>query len=79
MVPLKMGEPATLDPKLYNRLTRFLHTGIEVPKYYPGCWTSHKYFDEDKLTVLNEIYATNPANVEVVNIILKVCMLIYSC
>lgn len=66
-----MTEPATLDPKLCNRLKRFLYTGNEVPKYYPGCWTSHKYFEADKLTVINEAFEGGVNNIEVINIILK--------
>ncbi|XP_075987937.1 RNA-binding protein RO60-like isoform X2 [Anticarsia gemmatalis] len=66
-----MTEPAVLDPQLCNRITRFLHTGNEVPKYYPGCWSSHKYFEADKLTALNEALEGGVDNVEVVNIILK--------
>ncbi|CAK1599513.1 unnamed protein product [Parnassius mnemosyne] len=64
-------ESAALDPKLRNRLTRFLHLGNEVPKYYPGCWTSHKYFEVDKLQAINEAFENGTDNVEVVNIILQ--------
>lgn len=67
-----MVEPVALDPKLCNRLTRFLHTGNEVPKYYPGCWSSHKYFESDKLPVISEAFEAGVDNLEVVNIILKV-------
>ncbi|KAF9416728.1 hypothetical protein HW555_006041 [Spodoptera exigua] len=52
-----MGEP-TLEPELTNRLTRYLHTGNEFPRYYPGCWTTHKYFDEDKLPACQDGYYT---------------------
>ncbi|CAH0699234.1 unnamed protein product [Spodoptera exigua] len=67
-----MGEP-TLEPELTNRLTRYLHTGNEFPRYYPGCWTTHKYFDEDKLPVLPQITEIHPGNTEAVDIILKAC------
>ncbi|CAG4926085.1 unnamed protein product [Colias eurytheme] len=66
-----MTASSTLDPKLRNRLTRYLHTGNEIPRYYPGCWTTHKYYELDKLPALNEVFETDPNNVEVVNIILK--------
>lgn len=69
-----MTEPANvavLDPKLCNRLTRFLHTGNEVPKYYPGCWSSHKYFEAEKLTAINEAFDAGVNNTQVVDIILK--------
>ncbi|XP_059054148.1 RNA-binding protein RO60-like [Achroia grisella] len=65
-----MSTPS-LDPVLHNRLTRYIHTGNEVPTYFPGCWTSHKYFEADKLTVLNEALADGANNVEVVNVILQ--------
>lgn len=65
-------EPTTLDPSILNRLTRFLHLGNEVPKYFPGCWTSHKYFEIDKLQAINEAFEGGANNVEVVNVILKV-------
>lgn len=52
---------------------RYLHTGVEVPKYYPGCWTSHKYFEEDKLKAVDEAFLKNKDDVEVVNLIVKVC------
>lgn len=70
-----MGEP-TLEPELTNRLTRFLHTGNEFPRYYPGCWTTHKYFEEDKLPVLPQIVEIHPGNTEAVEIILKVIFII---
>lgn len=72
-----MTEPS-LDPKLRNRLLRYVHSGNEVPRYYPGCWSSHKYFEEDKLQAINEALAANPNNVEVVNVILKVSNFIFS-
>ncbi|KAL0895976.1 hypothetical protein ABMA27_011970 [Loxostege sticticalis] len=65
-----MAQP-TLDTNVRNRLTRYLHTGNEVPKYFPGCWTSHKYFEADRLTALNDALANGMNNVEVVNVILK--------
>ncbi|XP_047037847.1 RNA-binding protein RO60-like [Helicoverpa zea] len=68
-----MTEPARLEPELRNRLTRYLHTGNESPRYYPGCWTTQKYFEEDKLPVINDIMALHQGNTEVVNIILKAC------
>lgn len=67
-----MTEPVPLDPKLRNQLTRYIHTGREVPKYYPGCWFSHKYFKEDKLQALNVALENRANNVEVVEILLKV-------
>lgn len=66
-----MAEP-NLDSNVRNRLTRYLHTGNEIPKYFPGCWKSHKYFEVDRLTALNDALANGMNNVEVVNIILKV-------
>lgn len=63
-----------LDPKLRNRITRYLHTGNETPKYYPGCWTSH-YFEADKLKAIDEALGNGQNNVEVVDIILKVYFL----
>lgn len=65
-----MTEPANLDPSLRNRLLRYIHTGNEVPKYYPGCWSSHNYFDAEKLPALNEALET-PHGLEVVKIILQ--------
>lgn len=70
-----MAQP-TLDTNVRNRLTRYLHTGNEVPKYFPGCWTSHKYFEADRLTALNDALANGMNNVEVVNVILKVIHLL---
>lgn len=67
-----MTASSTLDPKLRNRLARYLHTGNEIPIYYPGCWTTHKYFEADKLPALNEALEVDTSNVEVVSIILKV-------
>lgn len=67
-----MTDPVPLDPKLRNQLTRFVHTGREIPKYYPGCWLSHKYFEEDKLQALNEALQNRANNVEVVEVLLKV-------
>ncbi|KAG6465384.1 hypothetical protein O3G_MSEX015118, partial [Manduca sexta] len=66
-----MTEATPLDPMLVNRVLRYLHTGNEAPKYFPGCWSSHKYFEADKLPALNEVLANSPNNVEIVNIILK--------
>ncbi|CAG9783196.1 unnamed protein product [Diatraea saccharalis] len=60
-----------IDSGVRNRITRYLHTGNEVPKYFPGCWSSHKYFELDRLTALNEVLANGMKNVEVVHIILK--------
>lgn len=67
-----MTETTGLDPTLRNRLLRYIYTGNELPKYYPGCWSTNKYFEENKLTVLNEAFSYDSNNVEVVNIILKV-------
>ncbi|CAK1548205.1 unnamed protein product [Leptosia nina] len=66
-----MTESTALDPKLRNRFTRYLHNGTEQPIYYPGCWTSHKYFEADGLPVLSEIFRIQPNNTEVVKIIVK--------
>ncbi|KAJ2946589.1 hypothetical protein O0L34_g12644 [Tuta absoluta] len=63
--------PPTLDRQLRNQLERFLHTGNEVPKYYPGCWASHKYFTVDKLQTVNIALANGTCNLEVVETILK--------
>lgn len=60
----------TLDPKLRNRITRYLHTGNEMPKYYTGCWTSH-YFGADKLGAIDEALVNGRNYLEVVDIILK--------
>lgn len=76
---MTMAEPTPLEPELSNRLTRYLHTGNEVPKYFPGCWTTHKYFEDDKLPVIRQIMELHPGNVEVVNIILKVIMACSNC
>lgn len=61
-----------LDPQFQTRLKRFLHLGLEEPKYFPGCWSSHKYFELDKLNVINEALEVNNNNVEIVKIILEV-------
>ncbi|CAB3255436.1 unnamed protein product [Arctia plantaginis] len=66
-----MTAPPAISPKLCNRLKRYLHTGNELPKYYPGCWTSHKYFEADRLPVIDEILRGGVSNVEVVNIIVQ--------
>lgn len=68
-----MTASPSLDPKLRNRITRYLHTGNEVPKYYPGCWTSH-YFEADKLKAIDEALENGQNNLEVVDIILKVIL-----
>lgn len=71
-----MTSTSTLDTKIRNltlrKLTRYLHTGKEIPKYYPGCWISHKYFEADKLTAIDVALANKPDDVEIVNIIVKV-------
>ncbi|XP_045760359.1 60 kDa SS-A/Ro ribonucleoprotein-like [Maniola jurtina] len=70
-----MTSTSTLDTKIRNltlrKLTRYLHTGKEIPKYYPGCWISHKYFEADKLTAIDVALANKPDDVEIVNIIVK--------
>ncbi|KAI5642420.1 TROVE domain-containing protein [Phthorimaea operculella] len=63
--------PPKLDRQLRNQLERFLHTGNEVPKYFPGCWASHKYFTVDKLQTINTALANGTCNLEVVQTILK--------
>ncbi|XP_041974520.1 60 kDa SS-A/Ro ribonucleoprotein-like [Aricia agestis] len=60
-----------LDPSLKNRLTRYLHTGCEVPKYYPGCWMSHKYFEADKLKAIEEALQRGVNHNEIIDIIVK--------
>lgn len=62
----------SLDPALRCRILRYLYTGNEVPKYYPGCWEAHNYFKIDKLTALNEALTNDPNNTEVINLIVKV-------
>ena len=69
-----MAEPTPLEPELCNRLTRYLHTGNELPKYFPGCWTTHNYFTESKLPVMSQIMELHPGNVESIDIIVKVNM-----
>lgn len=59
------------DVKSKNELTRFLYTGKEVAKYYPGCWTTHKYFEEGSLQVVDRVLADNNVNTEIIDIILK--------
>ncbi|XP_049885453.1 RNA-binding protein RO60-like [Pectinophora gossypiella] len=66
-----MTEPPAVDRQLRNQLQRYLHTGNELPKYYPGCWTTHKYYEVDKLQALNLILANGVNNLEVINIIVK--------
>ncbi|XP_047543631.1 uncharacterized protein LOC125075857 [Vanessa atalanta] len=66
-----MTASSSLDPKLRNRITRYLHTGNEIPKYYPGCWNSHKYFETHKLKAIDEALESGSNNVEVVDIILQ--------
>ncbi|XP_053601105.1 RNA-binding protein RO60-like [Plodia interpunctella] len=60
-----------LDPALRNRVIRYLHTGNEFPIYFPGCWASHKYFEADKLPVINLILADAAHGSDVVEIIVK--------
>lgn len=59
---------------LYVRLKRYLHVGMEIPKYYPGCWASHKYFELDKLKAIDEIYEKDKNHLDVVNVIVKVIL-----
>ncbi|CAH2243810.1 jg12722 [Pararge aegeria aegeria] len=66
-----MTSTSTLNPSLRNRLTRYLHTGNELPKYYPGCWESHKYFVAERLTVIDMVLMSQPNEVEIANIIVK--------
>lgn len=73
-----MTEPRALDSNLHNRVTRYIHTGTEIPKYFPGCWNSHKYFEVDKLQALNEVIVKGEDMLEVVNIILKVNIVKYT-
>lgn len=68
----KMAASPPLDPRLRNRLARYIHTGLEIPKYYPGCWTSHSYFEADKLKALDEAFLHDKDNKEVVDIVVKV-------
>lgn len=66
----KMGESSLLDKKLRNRITRFLHTGNELPIYYPGSWD--KYFNDNHVKAINELLEIQPKNTEVVDLIVKV-------
>lgn len=59
-----------LDPEVRNRFMRFLHVGIEQPKYYPGCWTSHKYFELGKLQALCD--ANESQTMEAIELVVKV-------
>ncbi|KAJ8734214.1 hypothetical protein PYW07_014765 [Mythimna separata] len=70
---MTMTEPAKLEPELSNRLIRYLHTGNELPRYFPGCWTTHKYFEENKLPVIAQIMELHVGNVEAIEIIVKAC------
>lgn len=67
-----MAATPTLDPQHLNRITRYIHTGMELPKYFPGCWTTHKYFEADKLKAIDEALQADKENVEIVNLIVKV-------
>ncbi|XP_013167002.1 PREDICTED: 60 kDa SS-A/Ro ribonucleoprotein-like [Papilio xuthus] len=64
-------ESTKLRSELRNQLTRFLHLGREEPKYYPGCWSSHDYYDVSKLKAIDYALANGSNNTEVVDIILK--------
>ncbi|XP_023951144.2 RNA-binding protein RO60 [Bicyclus anynana] len=66
-----MTSPSTLNPTIRKRVTRYLHTGNELPKYYPGCWETHKYFLPEKLTAIDAGLINEPNNLEIVNIIVK--------
>ncbi|XP_011568981.3 RNA-binding protein RO60 isoform X2 [Plutella xylostella] len=66
-----MAATPTLDPQHLNRITRYIHTGMELPKYFPGCWTTHKYFEADKLKAIDEALQADKENVEIVNLIVK--------
>lgn len=68
-----MAEPP-LEPQLEKELCRYLHTGMEVPKYFPGCWDSHKYFEVEKLKAIDKAFEKNLNNVEIVNVICKVIL-----
>lgn len=69
-----MPEEMDLEFILRNRLLRYIHTGNEAPKYFPGCWSSHKYFELDKLLALNEVFAVDPNCVAVIDIIQKAAL-----
>ncbi|XP_072935147.1 RNA-binding protein RO60 isoform X2 [Epargyreus clarus] len=62
---------SSLDPQLRNRLTRFIHTGNEIPKYFPGCWTAAKYFEIDSLQVITDALENRENHAEVIDIILQ--------
>lgn len=61
-----------LDQRHRLQLMRFIHTGNELPKYFPGCWAAHKYFEVGSLQTIDFALADSVNNVEVVEIILKV-------
>lgn len=62
-----------LDPKIRNLITRFIHVGIEKSKYYPGCWTTHKYFEPERLVALDKAFEESNENcLEAINLLLKV-------
>ncbi|KOB75744.1 putative ribonucleoprotein [Operophtera brumata] len=62
-----------LDPKIRNLITRFIHVGKEKPKYYPGCWTAHEYFEPERLVALDKAFEESNENcLEAINLLLKV-------
>lgn len=65
-------EDPKLDPKIRNQIARFLHVGIERPKYYPGCWTTHKYFEPERLVALDTAFESNENGLEAIKLIVKV-------
>ncbi|VVC92385.1 unnamed protein product [Leptidea sinapis] len=62
---------STLDPKIRNHITRYIHTGNEKPIYYPGSWNTRRYFEPDNLQVIVEAIENGQDGLEVINIILK--------
>lgn len=66
-------EGPKLDPKVVDIIQRFIHVGMEKPKYYPGCWTTHKYFELGKFPTLEKIFegSTNTC-IEAIKLIVKV-------
>lgn len=71
-------EVEPLNRQLINNLLRFLYVGQETPKYFPGCWKSHKYYELDKLTALDKLFEANKDRKDVIDIILKVSIYLHN-
>lgn len=66
-------EDPKLDPHISDVIARFIHVGIEKPKYYPGCWSAHKYFEPERFPALEKAFeASNESALEAIRLILKV-------